>query len=99
MSWIQRSWKAEEADEWTKEDLIACILSTMAYIGLAVGIALGLLLKLVGFIILGAAIIFIILMIYVIDPKLKSISSDYEKKQKEYIEDLDKIVRWEDSHG
>lgn len=96
MSWIQRSWKTEDADEWTKEDLIASILSVFAYVALAVGIALSLLLKLAGFIILAAAVIFIILMVYVIDPKLKAISSDYEKKQKEYIEELEKIIRWED---
>jgi predicted transcriptional regulator len=96
MSWIRRSWKAEEADDWTKEDLIASVLSVLAYIALAVGVALSLLLQLVGFIILAAAIIFIVLMIFVIDPKLKAISSDYEKKQKEYMEDLEKIIRWED---
>jgi len=96
MGWLRRSWKAEEADEWTKEDLIASILSVFAYIALAVGIALSLLLKLVGFIILAAAVIFTVLMVYIIDPKLKAISSDYEKKQKEYMEDLEKIIRWED---
>jgi len=96
MSWIRRSWKAEQADEWTKEDLIASALSVLSYIALTVGEALSLLQQVIGFIILGAAIIFIVLMIYVIDPKLKAISSDYEKKQKEYIEDLEKIIRWED---
>ena len=96
MPWIRRSWKAAEADEWTKEDLIACILSPLAYIALAVGMALALLLKLIGFLILIGAVILIILMIYVIDPKLKSISEEYEKKQKEYLEDLEKIIRWEE---
>jgi predicted transcriptional regulator len=96
MSWIRRSWKAEEADDWTREDLIASILSVLSYITLAVGVALSLLLQVIGFIILAAAIIFIVLMIYVIDPKLKAISSDYEKKQKEYMEDLEKIERWEE---
>ena len=96
MSWIRRSWKAEEANEWTKEDLIACILSPLAYTALAIGIALALLLKFVGFLILIVAIVLIILMIYVIDPKLKAISAEYEKKQKEYLEDLEKIIRWEE---
>ena len=96
MAWLRRSWKAEEADEWTKEDLIACILSPLAYLALAVGIALALLMKLIGFLILIAAVILIILMIYVIDPKLKSISREYEKKQRKYLEDLEKIIRWEE---
>ncbi len=96
MAWIRLSWRAEEADEWTREDLLACILSPLAYIALAVGIALALLLKFVGFMILIVAIVLIILMIYVIDPKLKAISTEYEKKQKEYLEDLEKIIRWEE---
>jgi len=67
-----------------------------SYIALAVGIALALLMKIIGFLILIGAVILIILMIYVIDPKLKSISEEYEKKQKEYLEDLEKIIRWEE---
>jgi hypothetical protein len=31
---------------------------------------------------------------WVIDPKLKAVSSEYEKKQREYIENLEKIVSW-----
>ena len=96
MAWIRRSWRAEEANEWTKEDLIACILSPLAYTALAIGIALALLLKFIGFVIIIVAIVLIILMIYVIDPKLKAISTEYEKKQREYLEDLEKIIRWEE---
>lgn len=35
-------------------------------------------------------------MIKIIDPKLKAISEDYEIKQKQYLEDLERIARWED---
>jgi hypothetical protein len=35
-------------------------------------------------------------MIKIIDPKLKAISEDYEIKQKKYLEDLEKIARWEE---
>jgi hypothetical protein len=33
----------------------------------------------------------------VINPKLKAISSGYEKKQKEYLESLERIMRWEET--
>jgi hypothetical protein len=37
----------------------------------------------------------LLFMLWVIDPKLKAISEDYEVKQKHYLEDLEKMVRWE----
>ncbi len=92
---IKREWTPEEADEWTKEDWIAIILSPIAYILLMLGTALSLLLLPIGFLLLGGGIITTILMIHVIDPKLSKISQDYEKKQKHYIEELEKITRWE----
>ena len=41
------------------------------------------------------AIILIILMYWVIDPKLRTISEEYEKKQKDYLQHLDEIQKWE----
>jgi hypothetical protein len=38
-------------------------------------------------------------MYWVIDPKLKKISSEYEKKQKSYLLELEKQARWERSDG
>lgn len=96
MAFIRRKWTPAAADNWTKEDWITIVISALAYIGLAVGAVLSLLLLYVGFIILGISVILIILMHWIIDPKLRTISEDYEKKQKQYLEDLEKIVRWED---
>jgi len=96
MSWIKREWTAAEADEWTKEDYLIFIISPLVYFLLAVGTALSLLLLWYGFIILGAGILLLFVMIWTIDPKLKAISEDYEMKQKKYLEDLEKIVRWEE---
>ena len=96
MGWIKRNWTAQEADRWTKEDYLVFVLSPLVYILLAVGTALSLLLLWYGWVILAAAIILLLVMLWVIDPKLKAISEDYEMKQKRYLEDLEKIVRWEE---
>lgn len=95
MALIRRSWTPEEADEWTKEDLYASILSVLSYITLTVGLTLALFNLWYGWVTLGFGIICTLLMIYVIDPKLKTISTSYEKKQKKILEDVDRIIRWE----
>ncbi|MBD3287712.1 hypothetical protein GF337_02810 [candidate division KSB1 bacterium] len=97
MGFIKRQWTPREADEWRKEDWIAIVLSVFAYIALVVGTALSFLLLTSGFIILAAGIVLILLMYWVIDPKLKMISTEYEKKQKAYLEQLEEIQKWEAS--
>ena len=94
---IRRKWTPDDADEWKKEDWVAIVLSPLAYIGLAVGVALSYLLIKIGFLILGVALVLTALMHWVIDPKLKMISEAYEKKQKHYLEELEKIERWEET--
>ena len=96
MNIIRRQWTAKDADEWRKEDWIAIILSVLAYVALTVGTALSFLLLTSGFIILGAGVVLTILMYWVIDPKLRTISSEYEKKQQTYLERLEEIQKWED---
>lgn len=96
MGWIKREWTASEADHWTKEDYLVFIISPLVYVLLAVGTALSLFLLWYGWVILIAALLLLFLMIWIIDPKLKAISEDYELKQKKYLEDLEKIERWEE---
>ena len=96
MAFIKRKWTAEEADEWTKEDLIASVLAIINYICLTIGLALSLLLIPIGFLVLGIGIIATILMIYVIDPKLEAISAEYELKQKMYLDEIEKQQKWEE---
>lgn len=96
MALIRRTWTPAEADEWTREDWYAIVLSPMAYVGLAVGVAMSMLLLKTGFFILGISVLLIILMHWIIDPKLKTVSEDYEKMQKRYLESLEKIERWEE---
>lgn len=95
MSFIKRQWLPAEADEWRKEDWIAIVLSVFAYIALVVGTALSFLLLTSGFLILGAGVILTLAMYWVIDPKLRTISNEYEKKQKDYLRQLEDIQKWE----
>lgn len=96
MSWIKKDWTASEADQWTKEDWLAIIISPVVYFLLAIGVAFSLLMRWYGWIILGCSIVLLVIMVRIIDPKLKAISEDYEIKQKEYLEDLERISRWEE---
>ncbi len=96
MALIRRIWTAREADEWTKEDLITIIISPLIYFLLTIGVALSALLMPVGFLMLVLGILLIVVMVYIINPKLSVISEDYEKKQKEYLEELEKKVKWEE---
>ncbi len=97
MALIRRKWTPAAADEWAREDWITIVLSPLAYIGLAVGVALSCLLLTAGFIVLGISVVLIVLMHWVIDPKLKTLSEEYEKKQKIYLEQLERSVRWEET--
>jgi hypothetical protein len=96
MGWIQTKWTAEQADNWTKEDYLTFFISPLIYFLLALGVALSLLLLWYGWVILGVSIILLVVMIKIIDPKLKAVSRDYEVKQKKYLEELEKIERWEE---
>jgi ABC-type bacteriocin/lantibiotic exporter with double-glycine peptidase domain len=96
MSWIQRKWTSQQADRWTKEDYRTFIISPLIYFLLAIGVALSLLLLWYGWLILAVSVILFLVMVKIIDPKLKAISEDYETKQKKYMEDLEKIARWEE---
>ena len=96
MSWIKREWKADEADRWTKEDYLAFLISPAIYFLLVLGVAFSLLLRWYGWVLLGVCLVLLAALIWIIDPKLKAVSRDYEEKQKKYLEDLDRISRWEE---
>jgi ABC-type transport system involved in cytochrome bd biosynthesis fused ATPase/permease subunit len=71
------------------------VVSPLAYMALMIGLALAMLKMWSGGIIFVIGIALSLIMYWVIDPKLKAISEEYEKKQKQYLEHLEKIVRWE----
>ncbi len=94
MAFIRKNWTAAEADEWTKEDWITIILSPLIYILLMLGVALACLMMWEGFVMTAIGIVLTVVMHKVIDPKLRAISEEYEKKQKEYLSDLESKTRW-----
>jgi c-di-AMP phosphodiesterase-like protein len=96
MRGIKRKWTSAEADQWTKEDYITFIISPLVYVLLAMGTALSIFLFWYGWVLLALGLVLLVVMLWIIDPKLKAISEDYELKQKKYLEDLEKIERWEE---
>ena len=99
MSFWKTEWTKEEAELWTKEDLVAAILLAISFGGIIIGAVYSFLLMPIGFITLGLAIVAGILGVKIIMPKLQSISREYEKRQAEYLKDLEKIARWEEKNG
>jgi len=96
MAFIKRKWTPSEADEWTKEDVIVWVLSPIAYALISVGTAMAIFLELAGFIMLFAGVICTAVIFLIADPKLRVISTEYEKRQKEYLQRLERITRWEE---
>ena len=96
MKFFRKDWTPAEADEWTMHDTIAVIISPVIYILILVGTSLAALLIPAGFIALAAGAVLFVVMIKIINPKLSATSKGYEAKQKEYIEELERKVKWED---
>ena len=94
MAFIKREWTPHEADEWTKEDWFTVVLSSLSYILITMGLSMSLFLLPMGYILLALGIIAAILMFWIINPKMDAISGEYEKKQREYLNELEKIQRW-----
>jgi Na+/proline symporter len=94
-SFIKRDWTAEEADEWTREDWLTIVVSPLAYMALMVGAALALLKVWWGLALFIAGLALTGIMYWIIDPKLKAVSAEYETKQKEHLEHLDNVLKWE----
>ena len=95
MQIIKREWTPESADEMHKEDWFAIVFSVIAYISLMVGTAMSALLIPTGFFILIIGILAATIMYWIIDPKLRAISSEYEKQEKDYLLKLEEIQKWE----
>jgi hypothetical protein len=96
MTWIRRRWTPDAADHWSREDVVATGLSVVAYMLLLLGTTLSLLAMTAGYLLLAAGLLAAGVTYYIIDPKLRAVSTDYEKKQKEYLVRLEGITRWEE---
>jgi len=96
MSIIKKDWSSAEADSWTKEDFFAVVLSIISFLMIFIGTCYAFLLESIGFLLLAIGALLIYFTFRIINPKLNAISADYEKKQKKYLENLDKIIKWEE---
>ena len=60
-----------------------------------VGVASLLLLRPDGIVLTLAAVVGTLVIYWVIDPKLRAVSAEYEQRQARYLEELEREVRWE----
>ena len=95
MSLFKKDWTAHDADRWTRHDFLACIFGVLAFTLVTVGVAGALLLQTWGFITLGLSVVFTWLTFKVIDPKLRALSRDFEDRQAEYLDAVERRNRWE----
>jgi Na+/proline symporter len=96
---IRRSWTPEQADEWTREDWIAVVLSPLVFAALMIGVTKLLLLQPGGLWLIVGAVLGTGLIYWVIDPKLRAVSSEYETQQARYVEQLEQRLRWQEEEG
>jgi SSS family solute:Na+ symporter len=92
---IRRTWTPEQADAWSREDWIAIVLSPLVFGVGMIGLAKLLLLQPSGFTLTAAAVVIGLVVYWVIDPKLRAVSTDYEAKQAQYLERLERRLHWE----
>ncbi len=92
---IRRTWTPEQADAWTREDWIAIVLSPIVFAFLMLGVTQLLLLQLAGVWLTLAAVAGTGIIYWVIDPKLRAVSTEYEVRQTRYLQDLERRLRWE----
>ena len=94
---IRRQWTAEQAGDWTREDWIAIVLSPLVMAALMIGMTKVLLLQPGGFLLLISAVAGTALIYWVIDPKLRAVSAEYEEQQERYVKQLEERLRWQDN--
>ena len=93
---IRRTWTAEQAGEWTREDWIVIVLSPLVFAFILFGLTKLLLLQISGLWLVLAAIAGAAAIYWVIDPKLRAVSEEFETTQAKYLEELERSVRWDD---
>jgi Na+/proline symporter len=96
---IRRSWTPEQADSWTREDWIAVVLSPLVMAALMIGVTRLVLLRPDGILLVVAAVAGTAAIYWVIDPKLRAVSSEYEAQQARYVEQLERRLRWQEEEG
>ena len=90
-----KEWTAARADEWTIHDLLASVLAVASYMLTAIGTAGALLARTWGFVALVVGVACLVLMYYVIDPKLRAMSKAFAERRDEFLKHVDRTTRWE----
>jgi solute:Na+ symporter, SSS family len=96
---IRRTWTPEQTGDWTREDWIAVILSPLVFAALMIGVTKLLLLQPGGFLLIAAAVVGTGVIYWVIDPKLRAVSIEYEAQQEQYVKELEQRLRWQEEGG
>lgn len=99
MNLFRKDWTATDADEWTVHDLVASVLGVLAFFLGTIGVIGAFLFQLWGFACLLATAVLTLIMYRVIDPKLRAMSEAFDERQQEYLDDLERTVRWESRDG
>jgi len=94
---MAKQYTAEQAEKWGWEELVACVLSPVSYIFVALGLALVILFIPIGWVYLVIGLTATALMYFVIDPKLRAISDEYERNQAEFLKHVESVSKWEES--
>ena len=81
---------------WSAVDYWACVLSAASFVLITAGTPMMLLNLWQGYIMVALSIISAVVMFKIVNPKLKLVSEQYESKQKEYLEELNRIIKWQD---
>ncbi|MBU8872047.1 MAG: Na+:solute symporter [Gemmatimonadales bacterium] len=96
---IRRTWTPEQTGEWTREDWIAIVLSPLVMGALMIGVTKLLLLQPGGILLVVAAVVGTGVIYWVIDPKLRAVSVEYEAQQEKYVKQLEQRLRWQEEGG
>ena len=89
---VRRQWTAAEAEQWTREDWMVIVLSPLVLAALMIGVTWSLLLRPGGLIVLAFALLGTGLIWWIIDPKLRAVSAEYEARQGRYIEENEALT-------
>lgn len=73
------------------------VLSPLVMAFFMIGVASLLLLRPGGIMMTLGAVVGTGLIYWIIDPKLRAVSAEYEQRQAAYLEDLERGVRWEEA--
>jgi len=96
---IRRTWTPEQTGDWTREDWIAIVLSPLVMAALMIGVTKLLLLQPGGILLVIGAVVGAGVIYWVIDPKLRAVSTEYEAQQEQYVKQLEQRLRWQEEGG